>query len=313
MYEFPHVLGGHVVPSDGSYPLGMGGTHVRCTGADVEVFERRRHVELLRRSGVTADSGEEEVELCLPETRQFDYRRGTKNMLYRFCSETQRMGLLKDTVDPEHHHSSGPKSPSSGPSAGGHHGNRRSGRRSRSGSQTEHGHPRRGSGSSHPRTLSQSELDEILANPNSPAALIRRLEEEAGRVQRELEQLRDSRSEVGCDCHRPKNFNKYNERRLKDELRKRGLPTEHRGGRAGKAELAERLREAVESGPVCGRDCPCVKEGVDCHADACGCWQEKGAEVVREACQKTCGNGLYFYDSKEVKKYRRTFLKTTCC
>mmetsp|Transcript_33610 Transcript_33610/g.77543 ORF Transcript_33610/g.77543 Transcript_33610/m.77543 type:complete len:467 (-) Transcript_33610:101-1501(-) len=314
MYEFPHTMSEAVVPGDGSYPLGLENRrHVRQGTTDLDTFERRRHVELVKRwldvgcqkDGTNKNSLlEVSKENIVVETRQFDYKRGERNPMFRSRSESQRIVLLKDAVDPNHHHKESPSSSASGKKNYHHR------------YQTRRDHKNRKC------TLSVSEVNNIQ-DASSPAALLLDLQSTAVRIQRDLVRLREQRAAVGCSCHKAKHLskqlNRYSEKRLREELKKRGLLHEGKnGGRTEKTKMVERLRNAVELEPCCGRDCPCVQSGVDCHSEACSCWRaisrqcgSRAKRYTRQECQKTCGNNLYFYDHDEVSNYRKNLIAQT--
>lgn len=169
-------------------------------------------------------------------------------------------------------------------------------------------------------------------------------------VQHDLESLRIERSDptnLGCSCRKlhvflpgeadkshhkkKKSHRRMNERKVREELRKRGLL--HKGNSDMSREKMERmLHDAIESQPCCwGIDCPCVKSGVGCQADTCSCWHashdvphtptkkketdsdpKKVGESDVEAIERRCGNknGMYVVDMKKIKEYRQQYVAT---
>jgi hypothetical protein len=169
-------------------------------------------------------------------------------------------------------------------------------------------------------------------------------------IQHDLESLRIERSDptnLGCSCrklhvflpgqsdkshHKKKGSNRrLNERKLKEELRKRGLL--HKGNADMSREKMEKmLHDAIESQPCCwGIDCPCVRSGIGCQADICSCWHashdvphakkkeddattdsRKVGESDVEAIERTCGNanGMYVVDMKAIKEHRQQYIAT---
>lgn len=169
-------------------------------------------------------------------------------------------------------------------------------------------------------------------------------------IQHDLESLRIERSDptnLGCSCrklhvflpgqsdkshHKKRGSNRrLNERKLKEELRKRGLL--HKGNADMSREKMEKmLHDAIESQPCCwGIDCPCVRSGIGCQADICSCWHashdvphakkkedeaatdsRKVGESDVEAIERTCGNtnGMYVVDMKAIKEHRKQYIAT---
>lgn len=124
--QFARCIGHDAVPGDGSWPLGLTFEVVNEMGGDIDGFEKRRASELRNRA-TTIDSDHHltdhsklhlecddkaDVTKVLPvlETRQFDYRRGQRNPLFKSLSEGKRQDLLLAALDPEHHHESDRKS-----------------------------------------------------------------------------------------------------------------------------------------------------------------------------------------------------------
>lgn len=246
--EFSRCMGYDGVPSDGSWPLGLSFEVVSEIEGDIDSFEKRRASELRNRASNSDSDNHLPYEYChdcadeyigagtsksLPvlETRQFDYKRGQRNPLFKSLSEGRRQDLLLAALDPDHHHESHSKEKKGNK----HHHQSHSTRRVRG--------------------LSQADLDEMRCNA-SGVTIEMELDHEALILRNELEGIRDHRSDVGCSCHKIKHTNKLSERRLRDELRKRHLDTSGR-----KNELSERLKDVIEKEPCCSSGCPCAQEG----------------------------------------------------
>ena len=162
-------------------------------------------------------------------------------------------------------------------------------------------------------------------------------------VRNELEHIRSSRSgegSTGCTCRKltvyipPPNSGKkaqhkrLSERRVKEELRKRGLLTATVQQRyKSRAELEQYLHDVVEKEPCCWNadDCPCLQGGLGCQADCCDCWkdshQTKDSTTTAvdkyqqplastNAIVQRCGNrhGMYVVDLDAIQDYRRNVL-----
>ena len=162
-------------------------------------------------------------------------------------------------------------------------------------------------------------------------------------VRSELEKLRADRSrDLGCTCRklhvvlpgqtagRKHKHRRLTERRVKEELRKRGLM---HGANVGKnrEELEALLHDTVEQEGCCSNDsCPCVHNGIGCQADTCSCW-EPGHDVVDDKkkasasehettveelwahpdqMRNRCGNryGLYVVDFATIGRHRRALI-----
>ena len=161
------------------------------------------------------------------------------------------------------------------------------------------------------------------------------------RMQHDLEVLRIQRSDpsnLGCSCrklhvflpgstdkshHRKKtSHRRLPERKLREELRKRGL-LHGGGGDEGGVSLSREdmevlLHDAIENEPCCwGNDCPCWRNGIGCQADTCSCWHashDVGASASTSSARKQdaavitsrCGNphGMYIVDFDAIAQYR---------
>ena len=283
--EYARCIGYSTVPSDGSWSLGLSSEIVLELEDDIDAFEHRREIELRERMCNILQSNNKKgavdnsmsKDAAVLETRQFDYRRGVRNPLFKNVPEGERQDTLLAALDPDHHHEN-------------HAGQRRSTRRQRK------------------RGLSQADLEEMRGS-SSGATIEMELEHEATLLRTELEHIRDERSENGCSCQKLKHVNKLSERRMRDELRRRHLDT------SGKKDaLSARLKAAIDSEPCCSKNCPCAQAGVNCQADICSCWRGgKNGRVTKEAlesCRERCGNihGMYVYDPDLVRLRRKPFL-----
>jgi len=167
-------------------------------------------------------------------------------------------------------------------------------------------------------------------------------------VRNELEKIRSSRSgegSIGCTCrkihvflpgksegkgHKRGSHRRMPERRVREELRRRGLLSGANASNAKRKrdELEQVLHDAVESEPCCwGDDCPCRRNGIGCQADACSCWHpgheggggghhhvtnaelNKALEDVGGV-RKRCGNknGMYVVDFAKIEEGRKRYL-----
>ncbi len=162
------------------------------------------------------------------------------------------------------------------------------------------------------------------------------------RMQHDLEALRIQRSDpsnLGCSCrklhvflpgstdkshHRKKtSHRRLPERKLREELRKRGLlhggGGDENGASLSREDMEVMLHDAIENEPCCwGNDCPCWRNGIGCQADTCSCWHAShdvgGAGASNSSATKQdtavmtsrCGNphGLYIVDFDAIARYR---------
>lgn len=292
---FSRALGYDAVPCDGSWPLGLSFEVTEELEGDLQSFENRRSVELRTRAMNMIEKEKQnnqsrrnqqnldidpEKEL---ETRQYDYRKGQRNPLFKSLSEGYRQDILLAALDPDHSHDC--------------HAKEKRGRK--------HSSQRRRT-----RGLSQADLKEMRDNP-SGITIEMEIDHEITLLRNELEAIRDHRSSVGCTCRKLKKINKLSDRRLRDELRKRHLPTSGK-----KNELCDRLNAAIEKEPCCSKTCPCVQEGINCQADLCSCWhgdkkQTSDPDLISR-CAKRCGNqfGMYIYDANLIRNKRQNLICT---
>lgn len=324
--EHGRCLGTDVVPLDGGWPLGISGKVVNeyQVAATVDEFEERRQQELRDRwstimaSYINDNEDQSQSPLNPPtgilETRQFDYRRKTKNPLFGPLNEEDRMRLL--VMSNSEDDSSLAKSLNKSSLT------KQSQARVRSNSMQHNpsdfksaGHTTTG------RSRSNSEQFYCDAYPSSDVLHVRN----------ELEQIRVRRTlegSTGCKCRKldvylapadgggkKAQHRRMNERKVKEELRKRGkLPSQQ----CTRAELEQLLHDVVITEPCCwGEDCFCKRNGIGCQADSCSCWldshQRKGysgdKEVYTsvESVRERCGNNMYAVDLDAIHDYRLQF------
>ena len=147
-------------------------------------------------------------------------------------------------------------------------------------------------------------------------------------VRNELEQLRNERNKsgaTGCNCRKlnvylpPKDGGgkKAQHKRLKpsklhQELKKRNLFD----ASMSREDMEKLLHKTIEEEPCCrDEDCFCVRNGINCQADACSCWHDSHVHVKRysdsgplsnQDIQTRCGNplGMYVVDLDGIDQYR---------
>jgi hypothetical protein len=159
------------------------------------------------------------------------------------------------------------------------------------------------------------------------------------RVQHELETLRSRRSDpanLGCACRklqiffpkgsssnkRKSSHRRLSERKVQEELRKRGLlhgvDMSSSSSTLTREGLEIMLHDAIEKEPCCwGTNCPCWRDGIGCQSETCSCWHGGGdsssstTKAVDESILKSrCGNpnGIYFVNFDAIKQYRDQYL-----
>jgi Cysteine/serine-rich nuclear protein N-terminus len=254
------------------------------------------------------------------ETRQWDYRNKVKNPLFGVLSEAKRQAIFlassggseADQQKQQQHDKSSESSSK---------GRARSNSVSSVGSaqsSKQHGHNTRRS-----RTSSNGNSSSIH-NFNETYNQVYVMH-----VRNELEELRNERNKsgaTGCNCRKlnvyipPKDGSggkKAQHKRLKpskltQELKKRDLYDES----MSREDMEKVLHKAVEEEPCCrDEDCFCVRNGIDCQADACSCWHDSHVHVKRysdsgpltnEEIEKRCGNplGMYVVDLDAIDSFR---------
>jgi hypothetical protein len=330
--EHERCLGTDVVPLDGGWPLGISGKVVDeyQVAATVDEFEERRQQELRDRwstvmaRDINTSENESQSPLNPPtdilETRQFDYRKNTKNPLFGPLSEDDRMRLLVMSNTEED--SCGPKSLNKSSLT------KQSQARVRSNSIQRNPSDNKSSGHTTSRRIrSNSEQFYSDAYPSSDVLHVRN----------ELEQIRVHRTlegSTGCICRKldvylapadgggkKAQHRRMNERKVKEELRKRGkLPSQQ----CTRAELEQLLHDVVLTEPCCwGEDCFCKRNGIGCQADSCSCWldshQRKGYSGDKEvypsveSVRERCGNNMYAVDLDAIHEFRLQFCHVIEC
>lgn len=125
-------------------------------------------------------------------------------------------------------------------------------------------------------------------------------------VHKELEDVRDSRNNIGCTC-KPLKLDKLNVGKLKSEILSRKhllkdpkIDVE----KLKKNELINFLREVLKECPTCiAENCECVRLEIPCAGNACDC-------VYRPGESESCTNpfGSVTFDPEKVKAYRQRIL-----
>jgi len=145
-------------------------------------------------------------------------------------------------------------------------------------------------------------------------------EKEIEDLNNEIELLRTERCKKnqGCACKKKPNMmlakGKYGkkkvftERRLKDELKLRGR---NKDACKSRAEMEEILTHLIDQDPCCGEDCPCVKNGIGCHENACSCWRDIGDRCTVDEINRSCGNkfGMEVMDVDEIRSHSAKVLE----
>jgi len=351
--EHRRCLGLDGVPFEGGWPLGLSNEVVREYNVlgGVDEFEHQKQIELKKRwkKAVESLKKEDEIEPIdenrIFETRQYDYKRphkhkasennskqrgrsgsfssgddlfNGKNPLFKSYNEDVRKRVImrdhcitKEEIEkgfPEEKKTPYP-------------------------SEQKQKQKKDKKSTSTRRTRSQSQSAEYEGTPFTSFDI--------RHIRNDLEQTRNNRSTCnGCSCRKPhfylphfiaqnessssnpagkqkgKHQHKLNDRRLKEELRKRGKLKPN----LTRAEMEIALGSAIENGPCCwSNDCDCVKNGIECQADTCSCWypshQSNKNIPVNElppisVIQATCGNknGMYVVDYDNIRTFRKTLL-----
>jgi hypothetical protein len=258
------------------------------------------------------------------ETRQWDYRGGVKNPLFGSLSETKRQALfLAASGGSEEEQQLKQKEQQNGGTSFSK-GQRPRSNSVTSGQTSKHGHNTRRS-----RSNSGTNMGTNSSNFNDTYNQVYVMH-----VRNELEQLRNDRNKsgaTGCNCRKlnvylpPKDGSagkKAQHKRLKpsklqQELKKRNLFDET----MSREEMEKVLHKAVEQEPCCrDDDCFCVRNGIDCQADACSCWHDSHVHVKRysdseplstKEIEQRCGNplGMYVVDLDGIGAFRSKIIK----
>ena len=340
--RFERTLGGDGVPADGGWPLGLGSIipfdesnndNSEEPPIPVHEYDERvqQELQLRWRALYSGDLQQELQPPAILETRQWDYKKernqrgnSIRNPLFGSLTEDQRNNLLihgtvtSSKCPPVSSVANNNKKKNSNTNQGRPRANSIDQHSSRGGTSTittrSGGN---GNGNNSGRTRSQS-VDYFNAGPFDPIHV--------RHVRKELEDLRHARSksDEGCSCRKLQvNSKKMSASKVREELRKRhALPTSTSSPNNHTAtataptrlELEELLRRLVEEEPCCSsqNDCPCVKYGLGCQADACSCWNHRGDEKPKTVLEikERCRNkfGMYVVDFEYIDRYRKSLL-----
>lgn len=320
-------LGEDVVPSSGSWPLGIKDDVLDFEEVSVDDYEKSKQ-ERLRQRLESLESIENALKEKLMgdevlETRLWDYHSSDrKNPLFQSLSEKLRMILLLAFSSPSlSDHAAGPERLGSAPPSLERQTLRKT--RARSGSLSGETYAHKNSSMTRLRSHSISEQF------NDSFTQL-----DVHRIRNELESIRNSRTKegsAGCACRklnvyllppggggRKAHHKRMNIQDVKKELRKRHLlPSEPKT----REELERLLHDAVEEEGCCiNDDCFCVRNGINCQMDACDCWlpshQTKDSEkkqaytLTSQQIEATCGNryGMYVVDLEKIQSFRKQVL-----
>jgi hypothetical protein len=248
------------------------------------------------------------------ETRQWDYKFGEKNPLFRALTEERRRDLYLGRDEER-------------PKAASPDGKRKLRSRTRSNSESGERKSRSSSGQ-----WDSDPLDAAMAAAGGDFGFS---SADVRHVQQELEVKRTQRSAAGargCTCRKlhvyipPAHAGKkaahrrLNVPKVKDELRARQALSPAEDKRLSREELEERLAALVEKEPCCGPDCECRKNGIECQSDTCTCWwsshhhkkapsKTKTQRLSLEEIRVLCGNahGMFTVDLEAIDDYRKPF------
>jgi Cysteine/serine-rich nuclear protein N-terminus len=357
VYFFDRCLGVSVVPGDGGWPLGMEATvqlndkrESEICSIPIDEYEKDKQLRLQQRHATLPTATTTAVptvptrkpvsleKVAVLETRQWDYKRQCRNPLFGSLSETDRMNLLLASSTAQENDRVGTTTASVGSDA----------------PRRKHPHRRvarnlsHNSASSHTSTVSAASGTAATAGNGGEHYNEVFTAMDVRHVRNELEQIRNNRTmegATGCTCRKlqvyimPASTNNGNAAagkkahhrrmklsRVKEELRKRQiLPPEEDNTPREVLELL--LHETVESEPCCSPlgGCSCVRNGIECQADACSCWfashghaspQSNGHSTSDATClpdeiRTRCGNpaaGMYVVDFAKIDAFRSNVL-----
>jgi len=355
--SYPRAFSGDSVPADGGWPLGMERDHIEESDAiDVEEFETAKQERLKERWETLLEESESstppspssksksstqssapsidpkvikfmndlhvENAPAVYETRQWDYRSGVKNPLFGVVPESQRQALfLEASGTPEDEQDQNqPQSQQDGNGTT---------RRSRSNSVTSAASQSSKQSSSSSRRTRSNSVGNFGNNSSNFNDTYNQVY--VHHVRNELEELRTQRTKsgaTGCNCRKlniyipPKDGSagkKAQHKRLKpsklaQELKKRNIYD----ASASREAMEKALQKAIEKEPCCrDEDCFCVRNGIDCQADACSCWHDShvhaksGRDILsNDEIKNRCGNplGTYVVDLDAIDNYRNKIL-----
>lgn len=328
-------LGSDSVPAAGSWPLGISDIVVDECSQALSDFENQKQVRLRQRfyeislehEPDSSKSSSTVNATTYLETRQWDHLSSHyRNKLFRPLQEKERMNLLLAyssdlalSMEGSKHANSSQASSRNSPQTK---------TRARSGSFSGDTAKKKRS-QTRQRSGSFGGISEQFNDTFSQLTV--------HAIRNELEHIRSSRSQqesIGCSCRKlhvylmPSNgaggktaqHKRMNLNDLKKELRKRHLlPTEQ----TTREELELILHDAVEKEPCCSGYCSCVRNGINCQMEACGCWLPKSNQgsqmdetLSTEQIQQACGNqfGMYVVDIDRIQACRKDVLgaMTTC-
>ena len=172
------------------------------------------------------------------------------------------------------------------------------------------------------RPLSESERSEILKGGNVLAkeinagnmsrqrsdSMVDDYTIDLSNLNKELKNIRCTRDQTGCSC-KPMKVDKLSNGKMKSELiRNCHLIGLDKGEveSLSKAELSNKMKEMLKECPICiSNNCECVKLGIPCFAEVCGCISKRGA--VSQICNNP--EGQIVFDPDEVLDYRSQFVR----
>ena len=173
------------------------------------------------------------------------------------------------------------------------------------------------------RPLSESERSDILkggsilAKEISASSMSRQRSDsmvddftiDLSNLNKDLKSIRNTREESGCSC-KPMKVDKLSNGKMKSELMSKchliGLERSQVEA-LPKAELTLKMKEVLKQCPICTiNNCECVKLGIPCFAEVCGCISKRGPG------SQICSNpeGQVSFDPDEVMIYRSQYIST---
>jgi hypothetical protein len=120
---------------------------------------------------------------------------------------------------------------------------------------------------------------------------------------KDVKLLRSGRDQSGCSC-KPVKIDKLSTGKMKSELIQNGslIGLElSEIEKLGKTELIAKMKECLKKCPMCVlSSCECVKLGIECFAEVCGCIGKRGSH------SQSCANpaGQISFDPDNVHEYR---------
>eukprot|EP00600_Ochromonadales_sp_CCMP1393_P002686 CAMPEP_0174990790 /NCGR_PEP_ID=MMETSP0004_2-20121128/21519_1 /TAXON_ID=420556 /ORGANISM="Ochromonas sp., Strain CCMP1393" /LENGTH=505 /DNA_ID=CAMNT_0016244441 /DNA_START=116 /DNA_END=1633 /DNA_ORIENTATION=- len=221
---------------------------------------------------------------CL-ETRQYDFRSGSSNPLFRPLREDERIALLTgDHIDIPHNDVN--------------HASTNSNTNSTSGSSANSTNDKSESGINEHNSATAIHHHSSSANPFTD-------------LNNELKMIKSSRDEGGCNCKQVK-LDKLSVAKLRAELISNGhligyIGTAETVEKMSKAELTHLVRDVLKKCVICvTNDCYCVQNGLQCSGQLCACL--RGGHRPGQA--QSCANpsGVEVFEPERVKEYRANIL-----